>query len=75
MRIQKLKTAIEEAQQFLVKAERLCKEHTEAYTTRLLANTHFTGRIDYTDAPAQSAAIKRSSMDLTKALADLRKPN
>lgn len=31
-------------------------------------------RIGYSDHPRESGAVKRASMDLTRALADLRKP-
>ena len=78
MKIQKLKTAIEEARRFLIQAEGLYKEHTESFAASLIQATEMSERVclnQFTSSPKKSAAIKRSSMDLSTALADLRKPN
>lgn len=59
MNSNKLALAIQEAERFLKRANTLKK----------LQGTH-----DYGN-PLEAGAVKRSSMDLTRALADLRKPN
>ena len=58
---QKLKAAIDEAKRFLSRATALHK-----------VATNYGG---YYSNPKEQGAVKRSSMDLTRALADLRKPN
>lgn len=60
MNNEKLLTAIDEARRFLMRAESLQKEHFSDYGTYW--------------ASAKTAAVRRASMDLTRALADLRKP-
>ena len=57
---EKLKTAKEEARRFLDRVEKL--EKTEGGLDRA-----------YFYAPKQSGAVRRASMDLTRALAELRK--
>lgn len=61
----KLKIAIAEAERFLAKAKSLPKPHKVEQ-----------GDWSYTvdTFPVEQGAIKRSSMDLTRALADLRRP-
>jgi hypothetical protein len=57
----KLKTAVEEAERFIKRAEALqavAKHDRQAMY----------------DCPLEQGAIKRASMDLTRALADLRRP-
>lgn len=61
----KLKAAVTEAQRFIALARQLPKP--EPYTSGERTFTH-----DY--FPKQQGAIKRASMDLTRALAELRKP-
>lgn len=58
MNKKKLQTAMFEARRFYEKAKQLEKDSAETY---------FTGS-------ALSGSVKRASMDLTRALADLRKP-
>lgn len=55
----KLQTAMFEARRFLLKAKNLDQQTTN--------EIYFTGN-------ALSGSVKRASMDLTRALADLRKP-
>lgn len=57
----KLKAAISEAERFLERAKELSK-------TSVSSNGYFYGS-------KLTGAVKRSSMDLTRALADLRKSN
>lgn len=66
MNRKKLKIAVDEAKRFLEKAKAL--PDPEPYTSE-----HMKG-IMYDNFPKQQGAIKRASMDLTRALADLRKP-
>lgn len=60
MNNKKLLTAINEAQRFLERAKELQKEKVSDYGQYW--------------ASAKTGAVRRSSMDLTRALADLRKP-
>lgn len=60
MNIEQLDIAIFEAERFISKAEELKKLH---------ANSS-----GYFYCSKESGSVKRSSMDLTRALADLRKP-
>jgi len=62
----KLNVAVSEAQRFIALAKQLPKP--EPYTSGEHTFTH-----DY--FPKQQGSIKRASMDLTRALADLRKPS
>jgi len=61
MNLAKLNAAIEEAKRFLLRAE----------AAKPTATTHG----HFYHAPKEQGAVKRSSMDLTRALADLRKSN
>lgn len=63
----KLKTAMEEAERFLKR----CRELPEPCPYE---NEHMKGHM-YDFFPKEQGAIKRASMDLTRALADLRKAN
>jgi len=58
MNKEKLERAMIETKRFYKAAQKLSKENKDTY---------FTGT-------ASSGAVKRASMDLTRALADLRKP-
>ncbi len=60
MKAETLKAAEAEAKRFLAR----CAEYRKAAGDR----------IGYWDHPRESGAVKRASMDLTRALADLRKP-
>lgn len=62
----KLKVAVAEAERFIKRAKALPK--AEPYESHGHTFTH-----DY--FPREQGAIKRASMDLTRALADLRRPN
>lgn len=70
MNIEKLEIAVEEAERFLEKCKKLGvriaeeRRHKEIYKYSL---NPFSGCIE-------SGAVRRSSMDLSRALADLRKP-
>ena len=66
MNRKKLATAVAEARRFIERAEALPTPYP--YKVHDLELTH-----DY--FPKEQGAIKRSSMDLTRALADLRRPN
>ncbi len=61
----KLDIAVQEARRFIERAELL--PEPETYTSGEYTFTH-----NY--FPKQQGAIKRASMDITRALADLRKP-
>ena len=63
---EKLKTAIDEARRFISRAEAL--PEAEPYTRGEYTFTH-------DNFPREQGAIRRASMDLTRALADLRRPN
>lgn len=71
MNIYKLDTAINEAQRFIARAKTLQAVHKQHYAGKGAAATPRT----FYDFPKDQAAVKRASMDLTRALADLRKPN
>ena len=62
MNINALQIAINEAERFLLKANEL-----------ILAES--TKRYSHTLVPKESGTVRRSSMDLTRALAELRKYN
>ncbi len=64
----KLATAIAEAERFIAKAKSLPEPEDYPRDHPL-----FGLKID--NFPVEQGAIKRASMDLTRALADLRKPN
>lgn len=68
MKIEALDQAIEEAKWFIARAEdlkRVAKNDKEVPAHLSNLNWH----------PRQSGAVKRASMDLSRALADLRNPN
>lgn len=62
MEIETLKTAMQEAERFLKRAEALLKNSTEDGEFN---HFHF-------NCSKDSASVKRASLDLTRALADLR---
>lgn len=71
MNLTKLTAAIAEAERFIRRAEALRDKH-------LLGTNggRYAGAPNTIDRyPLEQGAAKRSSMDLTRALADLRKPN
>lgn len=63
MNIHTLDIAITEARRFIERGEALQKAAVEG-----------DNRIYWGSCPKESGAVKRASMDLTRALADLRKP-
>lgn len=63
----KLKIAIEEAERFLKRAKSLPKPVARKYYHN--DQTYMDGNF-----PVEQASIRRASMDLTRALADLRRP-
>lgn len=77
MNMDTLTTAIEEAERFLDKAKRLKRVKTLDRRNVDEANQKVHApheRRYYQDFPKDSGAVKRASMDLTRALADLRRP-
>lgn len=71
MKHSNLDTAIAEAQRFLTRARRL-----KAVQPRRDAVRKLSGLDDYIDSiatPRESGALRRASLDLTRALADLRR--
>lgn len=74
MKKDKLKIAIQEAERFLEKAKLLC-ELTEETRQKSGINATLNRNCFESYHPKESGATKRASMDLTRALADYRKPN
>ena len=78
MNLAKLNTAIAEAERFLNRARAAQEAHRAAVQplpgyeeqARMYPVTHLNS-----SNPRENAALRRASMDLTRALADLRKPN
>ncbi len=62
----KLDAAVAEAKRFIERAKALPKPHPYKSGEHTLMHDNF---------PREQGAIRRASMDLTRALADLRKPN
>ena len=67
---QKVVLTIVEAKRFIDKAEAFLIESKKTYTNDYNGKTH----IYSVSTPKESGATKRASMDLTRALAELRKP-
>jgi hypothetical protein len=65
----KLKAAIAEAERFIARAKTLPKP-----TTYEVPGSQF-NPFTHDNFPREQGAIRRASMDLTRALADLRRPN
>lgn len=65
MNASKLAAAITEAERFLAKAETVARSPARQYGTESHHQT----------SPKHTGAVRRASMDLTRALAELRKPN
>lgn len=65
MNDQRLRVAIEEARRFLARAEKLQRD--------VQADPRPGGY--RSDFPIQNGSVRRASMDLTRALADLRRPS
>lgn len=66
MNRKKLAAAVAEARRFIERAEALPEPQPYEVHGMALMNDYF---------PKEQGAIKRASMDLTRALADLRRPN
>lgn len=62
MNIKKIETAEQEARRFLERVE----------AVKVLC-TEFNRQYNHVDSPKETGALRRSSMDLTRALADMRK--
>lgn len=62
----KLAAAVAEAERFIARAKELPEPEQYDYHGMTLANEYY---------PREQGAIKRASMDLTRSLADLRRPN
>lgn len=70
MKLSKLNTAIAEAERFLDRARAAQSAHNERTSLEILdLMTHLNA-----SHPRENGALRRSSMDLTRALADLRRP-
>lgn len=65
---EKLKAAIAEAERFLNRATGLLEIHEQPYVRQARVPDHSI----ITEYPREQGAVKRASMDLTRALADLR---
>ena len=65
MNIQRVEEAVEEAKRFLARAETWLKAEKESQTNNLLTGYYY-------GSPKESGALKRSSMDLTRALVPIR---
>jgi hypothetical protein len=66
VKAEKINKAVKAAQEFLARVDELAKETSKKYTVG-----------DYTFSPSgpkQSGALRRQSMELTRALAEMRKP-
>jgi hypothetical protein len=61
----KLAAAVAEAERFIARAKALPKPHPYECGGHVFTNDNF---------PRESGSIRRASMDLTRALADLRRP-
>lgn len=68
-----VRAAMDEAERFTKRCKELLKTDISAWDLETGDNTLRKWRYP-TDAPKQSGAVKRSSMDLTRALAEMRKP-
>lgn len=68
MTARQLKAAMAEARRFLERGDALMKAQ-EREPIRVLAGADFA----LTDHPREQGAVRRASMDLTRALADLRR--
>ena len=69
MDTKKLNVAIEEAERFLRKAKELQSEQKKTTTSEWAGKIH----IHVPSCPKESGAVRRASMDLTRALSALRK--
>jgi len=69
MDVKKLNTAIEEAKKFLDRVKELQTEQKKTTTYEILGEQH----TYVPSCPKESGAVRRASMDLTRALSDLRK--
>jgi hypothetical protein len=69
VRVDKLKVAEDEAYRFLDAAKKL-RRYASQEGSYVLRNGSY-----YSCAPKQTGAVRRASMDLTRALAELRKPD
>lgn len=65
MKISKLKTAVEEAERFLARAKPLLAKHNKRPSEQAHPS-------DYLYGSKETGAVRRASMDATRALADLR---
>lgn len=66
----KIKAAVEEAERFLKRVKALPKPETRVKSWQSDGSTF----LDESIPPKDGGAIRRASMDLTRALADLRRP-
>lgn len=71
MKIAKIDAAIAEAQRFIDRAKELKAAKQSSYNSSTWAHKTLDGQ----NCPREQGALRRASMDLTRALADLRKPD
>ncbi len=75
MNIEKIDTAIAEAKRFIKKAE-ACKAAKKKYIDTYKGDTRWKPEsLDHVNMPREQGALRRASMDLTRSLADLRRPD
>ena len=67
MKLANAKNAIAEAKRFIERTEQLIELHNEVPTRSV--------RETISQFPKEQGSVKRASLDLTRALADLRKPD
>ena len=78
MKLEKLETAIAEAKRFLARAAAAKKAHNIAIKPMPgyeAAALQYPVDDLHAYSPRENGALRRASMDLTRALADLRKPD
>lgn len=73
MNIEKIDGAIAEAQRFIKTAKALKAAKQKRHEQYKKSWPHST--VDNAHCPREQGALRRASMDLTRALADLRRPN
>jgi hypothetical protein len=75
MNLEKIDAAIAEAQRFIDRAN-ACKAAKQSYMDNYKGDPRWKPEnLDHVHQPREQGALRRASMDLTRALADLRRPN
>ena len=75
MNLEKIDGAIAEAQRFISAAKHLKGAKQTRYEQYKNTPWGESSTVDNAHCPREQGALRRASMDLTRALADLRKPN